>query len=267
MKLRALVIAVSFCVSLPVLAVSNPSPSPKDSRVLTVNYDPYNVIQLYGVIGRQTFVKFDKSERIQDLAGGDTSAWEIGVIAQGSGFFIKPKTNLDPNTNITIITNKRFYNFDLKISKVRKMYSVLFKYPDDEAATQKAAADSTRVQSIFASSKGKVRNTNYWLEGPESVSPIAVWDDGRFTRFKFSPGQDIPTFYYVDDQGNEALAPFSMEDDETVVIARLDKKFVMRNGDMVACAFNKGWSRYAKFREYTKTVSPDVKRVIKGASE
>ncbi|ENT9826241.1 TrbG/VirB9 family P-type conjugative transfer protein [Salmonella enterica] len=264
-KAKILALALSTCAIVPAFAVSTPTPSSKDSRVLYANYDPSNVVQLYGVIGRQTFVKFDNDERVLDLAGGDTSAWEIGVIAAGNGFFIKPKTSLDPNTNITIVTNKRFYNFDLKLTKSRAMYTIVFRYPDQEAKQSNAIRTASRVSGLFAESKGKVRNHNYWLQGPEAMTPIQVWDDGRFTYFKFSPGQDIPAFYYVDDQGNESLAEAHPDGNEVVSIARLEKKFVLRNGDGVACVYNKGWSRYAKFSEYSKTVSPDVQRVIKGA--
>lgn len=110
-------------------------PLTTDSRIKTYVYSEDEVFMLLLHYGYQSSIEFSKGEIIKTISSGDSYAWNINAI--GRRVFIKP---LEENmrTNLTIITNKRSYQFDL-VSKLPDenidkdlVYVVRFYYPQKE---------------------------------------------------------------------------------------------------------------------------------------
>jgi type IV secretion system protein VirB9 len=265
MKLTHLVLC-AVLLPLPALAIQPTYPAEGDSRIRYVDYDAANVVKIVAKYGRQTFVKFANDERIEDLGGGDTAAWEIGVAQRPNSFFIKPKDR-SPNTNITVITNKRFYNFELQLytGRAQNMYMVLFRYPSEEAKARSAADSRKRTEKLLKNgSAGLAQNRNYMMQGSDSIAPIEAWDDGQFTHLRFAPRADFPAVYYVAEDGTETLANNHPEDDGAVIVVhRVAKKLVLRKGNLVTCIFNESFEPVG-IKPPTNTKSPAVERVIRG---
>ncbi len=104
-----------------------------DSRIKTYIYSPNDVYLLVLQYGFQLNVEFAKNERVQTISLGDNYAWKITPL--DNLLFIRP---LERNirTNMTIITNKNTYYFDLvshddedDLSQSDQMYLVRFYYP------------------------------------------------------------------------------------------------------------------------------------------
>ena len=82
--------------------------------------------------GFQSHIEFAKNEEIQTITLGDSYAWKITPLA--NRLFIKP---LEKNirTNMTIITNKRTYQFDIVAKELEDgeekdlVYVIRFYYP------------------------------------------------------------------------------------------------------------------------------------------
>ncbi len=252
-------------LAAPALAVQPSYPAPGDARIRFVNYDAANVVKIVARYGRQTFVKFADDERIEDLGGGDTAAWEIGVAQRANSFFIKPKDR-SPNTNITVITNKRFYNFELQLDTGKmpnNMYMVWFSYPSDEAKARSAADTRKRTEELLKNGGARLaQNRNYMMQGSDAIGPIEAWDEGQFTYLRFAPRADFPAVYYVDEDGSEHLAP-NHPDDDLIVVHRVAKKLVLRKGNLVTCIFNESFDPVGVKRP-TNTRSPAVERVMRG---
>ena len=97
------------------------------------------------------------------------------------------------------------------------------------------AAKSTPVASVPAA------NIQYMMRGDRALAPTALWDDGRFTYFKYSTARDLPTIFTKLPDGGEATANFHMEGD-TVVVHEVSKSFVIRYGQSVLGIRNDGYS-------------------------
>lgn len=104
-----------------------------DNRIKTYIYNPNEVYLLVLHFGFQSHIEFAKGEEIQTISLGDSYAWKISPL--GNRLFMKP---LEKNmrTNMTIITNKRTYQFDivskeLGVDEEEKdlVYVVRFYYP------------------------------------------------------------------------------------------------------------------------------------------
>ena len=263
MKYLPLLLAILLPYSA--FALQPTYPSKGDSRIRYVNYSPDNVVNVITQLGRQTFIKFAEDERIEDVGGGDTEAWNVGVSKRENSFFIKPKAQ-SPNTNLTVVTNKHHYNFELVMTDAKNtkpMYMIWFRYPDEinKINTQQEANQNTEQQ---LNSKGRFINSNYWVEGAESLTPYAAWDDGQFTYFQFSARTDLPAIYVINEDGTESLVNTHVEND-VVVVQRVVKKLVFRKGDLFTCIFNESYDPRGSLN-VTHTISKTVTRKLHGGN-
>lgn len=103
-----------------------------DNRIKTYIYNPNEVFLLVVHTGFQSHIEFAKGEEIETISMGDSYAWKITPLA--NRLFIKP---LERNirTNMTILTNRRTYQFDIVAKELdgeddpNLVYVVRFHYP------------------------------------------------------------------------------------------------------------------------------------------
>lgn len=272
---------IAMCL-LPALALAEQTPQkgPYDPRVRVVDYNPLNVVRLSTFYGVSTHVQFADGEKINDVAVGDDLAWK--VVPRGNHLFIKPQqTRAD--TNVTVVTSLHTYQFALVVqprpardakawADPNLIFSLTFRYPEEEAARRAASAGKEAVDARLGEARaapsqaGKDgRNRDYWVAGSDEISPTAAHDDGRFIFLTFSRNRDMPAVYAVDAQGHEALVNTSVVDGNTIVVQRLVPRLILRKGDAVASVINKSFNPNGGKDNLTGTVAPDVERVIKGA--
>ena len=78
------------------------------------------------------------------------------------------------------------------------------------------------------------------MHGAEDIAPSLVFDDGRFTYFKFPANREVPTLYYIAPSGDEARINFHMEGD-LAVVQRMGRRFVLRLGQSVVGIWNEAF--------------------------
>jgi type IV secretion system protein VirB9 len=122
-----------LCIFLSVTNVYASTPLIVDSRIKTYVYNENEVYNLVVNYGYQSSVEFGNGEEVQTISMGDTYAWKITPI--GRRIFIKPLEE-NVNTNMTVITNRRIYHFDVfskmpdaKLDK-HLVYVARFFYPE-----------------------------------------------------------------------------------------------------------------------------------------
>lgn len=130
----------SFLMSL-VIAVASVSiadePITTDNRVKTYVYNENEVYTLMIFYGYQTSIEFAKGEEVSTISMGDSYAWKVNAV--GHRLFVKPLED-NMHTNMTIITNKRAYQFDLFSKKINGkfdkelVYVMRFYYPEATGA-------------------------------------------------------------------------------------------------------------------------------------
>lgn len=103
-----------------------------DSRIKTYIYSPNEVYLLVLHYGFQSHIEFAPNETIDTITLGDSYLWKITPL--GNKLFIKPMEK-NIRTNMTIITNKRTYQFDIVAKELLEgddkdlVYVVRFQYP------------------------------------------------------------------------------------------------------------------------------------------
>lgn len=115
-------------------------PTTADDRIKTYIYNPSEVYLLVLHAGFQSSIEFAKNEEIRSIFFGDNYAWEV-TYPLPNRIFIK---SLEKNvrTNMTIITNKRTYEFDI-VSKELEVgrehdlvYLIRFYYPQKKVCNK-----------------------------------------------------------------------------------------------------------------------------------
>ena len=104
-----------------------------DSRIKTYIYNPNEIFLLITHYGFQSQIEFAKGEEIQTISLGDSYSWKITPLQ--NRIFIKPMER-NIRTNMTVLTNKRSYQFDIVARDVEydenpedMVYLVKFYYP------------------------------------------------------------------------------------------------------------------------------------------
>ncbi len=250
-------------------AEQTPKPGLVDSRIRVVAYDPDQVIKIRGYVGYQIFFEFAEGETFVNLAAGDNKALDVGY--EANHLVIKPLAE-KVATNITVITNRRVYQFDYSATAAKPnpalgnvIYSLRFIYPQDEAKKAAEQLEQERTnQRLAGQGPQRPRNANYWACGSSAIRPVSAYDDGVQTRLRFAAHSEFPAMYVKNDDDSESLLNFTVEG-EDVVIHRVSHRFVLRRGRLVACIENRSFDGGGE-RLQSETLVPGVERRTKGVS-
>lgn len=126
------VFLLSVILSLFASFVGAQTPITTDSRIRTLVYNPNEVYELKFYYNYQSFIEFSEDEEIEMISIGEAFAWRL--TPAGKRLFVRP-LEIAAHTNMTIITNKRTYQFDIRSDEFNGkadedlVYTVRFFYP------------------------------------------------------------------------------------------------------------------------------------------
>jgi type IV secretion system protein VirB9 len=240
-----------------------------------VDYVEGEVVKLVGHYGYSTYVKLNQDEKLITAVMGDKDAWKVAAFDYH--IFMKP-TKQRAQTNLTVLTNKRVYNFELtpktspNYQHSDKMYfQVVFRYPEEEKRKKDKELERSKIaERLDMYDAPGEENRNYWAKGSGEVTPNEIYDDGRFTFVKFGNNRDMPAIYTVDPKTQaESLVNTNINPDhpDTIIIHRVAPQFVFRRGTSVACIFNESYDLNGGFTNTNGTTIPRVKRTVIGQEE
>jgi type IV secretion system protein VirB9 len=231
------VVAVMTLASAPVRAqlLQVPISGSVDPRVRTVMFKEDAVVALRGHYGYQMSVEFGADERIENVSIGDSLAWQVTPNRRADTIFLKP-IEFDAATNMSVITNKRRYTFQLSAEAPdgpgdpNIIYRVKFTFPP-EIATSAPEAIATPVVAA---------NRAYSVSGSARNMPSQIYDDGTLTYFEWPAGTATPAVFAVGAGGQEAVVNFVMRG-SLMVVERVAPTFILRNGSDETRVINNGW--------------------------
>lgn len=224
-------------------AIRESRPTPIDSRIRVMVYNPNDVFKFTGYYGYQASIELAKDEEVVSISMGDTTGWQI--VPSGSRIFIKP-IEPDATTNMTLITNKRTYFFELYAEEAQDIrdpdmvFNMRFLYPDEEEEEylKNYTVSATNGPDLAHPEK---YNFNYYISGNEEIAPIKIFDDGEFTYLQFRDKNiDLPALFAVDEDLRESMVNYRLSQDtkNMVIIEHVFPKLSVRHGKKVACIFN-----------------------------
>lgn len=189
-----------------------------DSRLQSVDYRAEQVVTVESAPGYQVTILLSPDERIESIAVGDSSAWQVTANKGGNILFVK-LTQPGLASNMTVVTDVRIYAFDLVPlgnASSAMPYTLAFDYPTD------AQEELGMPLDIVA---------KYRLSGTKSLWPIAIADDGEKTYIEWPRNSDLPAVYALDQAGREVLVNGMVRGDNYVMdqvasrlVFRIDKR-------------------------------------------
>ncbi|MDB5673022.1 MAG: hypothetical protein JWM65_4 [Sphingomonas bacterium] len=207
---------LGLLLAIPAAAQLRPEAGPGDPRIQSVLYDANQVVQLQVATGYQLTVEFAPDERIENVAVGDSGAWQVTPNKRGDRLFIKA-VGQGVTTNLTVVTDARTYAIELSplFGALPTMaYTVRFRYATPAAVTL--------VANDAALGPGR-----YKLSGEKALRPAAIDDDGVHTYIAWGADQTLPAIFAIDDKGNETLVN-GMTREGRFVIDAVANKLVFR---------------------------------------
>ena len=211
-------------------------------------YNPNDVYRYIGHYSYQGFIEFDDDETVSTISMGNPTLWLFEHL--GNRLFLKP-IGEKPDTNMTVITNKKIYQFELTAKEAKGIddkdliFVVKFVYPDEKDKNilefpKAPISDEPDMRNL------SIYNFNYELTGEPSIAPIKVFDNGEFTYFQFTKrGGDLPAIFSVDSSGFESLVNFRAAG-EYLIVERIAAQFTLRNGNDIVCVYNNMLMRTGK---------------------
>lgn len=235
---RARALALALLLSTAPQAVKA-----QDQRITERLYQASEVVRIDGRTKVQATIQFAPDEQIENVAIGDSEAWQVTPNKRANLLFVKPLT---PNaaTNMTVVTDRRTYLFDLVASpRSRPLYVLRFTYPKDDAREVPALAAASSAELAAAAQPERVvadpASLNFAWEGKgdRKLLPSRTYDDGSATYLAWPAGSPVPAILAKDGAGTEGPVNFSVRDG-VIVVDGVPRELVLRSGKQVATLAN-----------------------------
>ncbi|WP_126173708.1 TrbG/VirB9 family P-type conjugative transfer protein [Altericroceibacterium xinjiangense] len=222
-------------------------PAKADPRLVERLYNPDEVVRIEGRVNVQATIKFGEDEHIENVAIGDSNAWQVTPNKRANLLFIKP---LDPKaaTNMTVVTDRHTYFFDLVPSgRGNPLYVLAFTYPEPieaEPALSVPANPASPVEMAAATDPYAVvdpaqLNFAWGASGAQKLLPTSAFDDGEATFLAWPRETPVPAILVKDREGTEGPVNFAVRG-ETIVIDGVPREIVLRSGQDSALLLNNG---------------------------
>ena len=203
-----------------------------DNRIRTLAYDPEAIVKILGKAGIQSTIEFADDERIENVAVGDSSAWQITPNRRASLLFVKPLTG-HSRTNMTVVTDRRTYMFDLISGEkaASPVYALKFSYPNDKPAetakpVQQAVVISPQQQAMMTAEK---LHFDWNKKGNGKLLPTRVFDDGASVYLAWDKETPLPAILTLSEDRKEGPVNYRMSG-EYIVVSPVPQNLVLRYG-------------------------------------
>mgnify|MGYP001975013502 CR=1 FL=1 len=235
--------------ALACLATMLASPAlAQDPRLVERLYDPDEVVVIQGKTKVQATIEFGDGESIENVAIGDSSAWQVTPNQRANLLFVKP---LQPSaqTNMTVVTNRHTYLFDLVASpRAKPLYVLRFTYPEpppEEAELAEGPESEANAIELAAATDPlavidpAMLNFKWQAEGEAELQPDEVYDDGRSTYLRWNEDRPVPAILIENYEGEEGPVNSTVRGD-TVIVDGVPKQIILRSGREKATLVNNG---------------------------
>jgi len=224
-------------------------PARADERIQTHPYAGNEVVRIDGRTGVQATIQFAEGEAIENVAIGDSQTWQVTPNKRADLLFVKPVT-AGARTNMTVVTDRRTYFFDLVASpRAKPIYLLRFTYkeePKKEAAAPAAAALAAlnpAEQAVVAGAPDALPadpamlNFAWNPKGDARVLPARVYDDGNATYLLWSEKSQVPAILTLNEKGEEGPINYAVRG-RTIVIDEVPRVLLLRSGKASATLVN-----------------------------
>jgi type IV secretion system protein VirB9 len=203
-------------------ATAAQTPPPPDPRIQTIPYDAGRIYPVEVAAGYTLMIALANGERVETMAVGDNSAWQVNANKRGDAIFIKRNFS-GINTNLTVITDARTYVFELLGNAPVRTPPLVIRFSYLDAVKLVAAVPPNNM--VVA----------YRLTGARTLMPSVVEARNNQTTIAWPPGAAVPAVFQTNADGTESLVNGTFVDDR-MVIQGMPQRLLFRSGRLLATA-------------------------------
>ena len=222
-----------------------PQRTGSDGHFKTWLYRNNGIYYFEGYYQHPVQIEFASDERIETIYLPKPNAWSITTMV--NMMLLMPIIE-NAETTMTVMTNRRTYYFEMHPRTANGAidkdvpYNIKFRYT---SAQRNDSGNTSANGSIIQYNTSNVPdlanadkyNFNYTVSGDVSITPVKIFDDGRFTYFEFRDGGIIPATFSVDSEGNESPVNYRIVN-QYFMVEGTNAVFTLRNGSETVCVFN-----------------------------
>jgi type IV secretion system protein VirB9 len=262
----ALAAALFAATALATPALAN------DPRLVERRYSPDEVVRIEGKPNVQATIRFGEDESIENVAIGDSTAWQVTPNKRANLLFVKPLADR-ATTNMTVVTDRHTYLFDLVASPAAKnpLYVLAFTYPEEPEGVRQAGADGTVLEGPsalelaaasdpYAVLDPAALNFAWTTKGDSKLLPTRIYDDGSATFLTWPAGTPMPAILIRDQKGTEGPVNFAVRGD-VIVVDGVPREIVLRSGADAATLRNDGPQRVVPPSDALAQAAPNALEV------
>ncbi|WP_292938091.1 TrbG/VirB9 family P-type conjugative transfer protein [Noviherbaspirillum sp.] len=230
-----------------------------NKRIEHIQYSENKVIKIAAVVNHPFLIEFKSDDPIEEVAGGEIAGWDVQK--KGSRLYIRALDNAE-DTTLLVTSHSRSYVFDLVKAKAtakniaRLRSKIVFDYPPPAPTHSLAETSPSPVR----------RNENYSMQvvsESTDIRPRDVFDDGRFTWFKFSENGEIPAIYKSQPNTKDEVLIGSHMEGDYVVMHAVSPLWNLRLGESMIGIFNDSFDAQGVGPEGGTTVRGFVREIKK----
>ena len=210
-----------------------PAVGAPDRRIRTLAYTPDQIVQVIGRSGIQSTIEFAADERIENVAVGDSSKWQITPNHRASLLFVKPLVARS-RTNMTVVTDHRTYMFDLVAGDkwTIPLYALKFSYHNDKPIAEalkpvQQAAVAPPPPQVQATMTADKLHFDWNSKGNAKLLPTKVFDDGSTLYLAWDKDAPLPAILTMSEDRKEGPVNYRMSGDY-IVISPIPANIVLR---------------------------------------
>lgn len=225
---------------LSMLALA-PTLAHADPRIATRDYQGSDVVVLHGHAGIESTIVFADDEKIENVAVGDSAAWQVTPNKRANLLFVKP-AGARARTNMTVVTDQHTYLFDLvSAASTPAVYMLRFRYPTPPhaPAPKLAAAEIAAATTIVATPPSPpapdpaALNFAWASRGDKHLLPDRSFDDGHSTYLQWPKDATLPAILVRESNGIEGPVNYTVHGD-TIVVEGVPDQLILRQGKQIA---------------------------------
>ena len=217
-----------------------------DPRLKSIHYEADKVVSVQGRLGYQSMIEFASGETIENVAVGDSAAWQVTPNKRANLLFLKPLMG-KARTNMTVVTDQRLYLFDLSVASTGNtpLYNLRFTYGAKPQAPGipypkllNDAPQLARAATAAPAATPPKLNLAWKGKGKKDLLPSRSYDDGRALYLQWPAGKPMPALFARDRSGRESLVNYRQAG-SFIVIDQVPAEVVMRLGKRTAVLVNR----------------------------
>lgn len=244
--IRALLLAATAVAALQGVPATAAPGSYGDDRLVHHLFADDEVVRIDGRPGVQATITFGEGEAIENVAIGDSAAWQVTPNKRADVLFVKP-VEATARTNMTVVTDRHTYFFDLVASpRARPVYLMRFTYRDAPGKAPAGAALASLTpgeQAVFAGALTEAAvdpaalNFAFKTKGDARILPARIYDDGNATYLLWAEKSEVPAILVMNEKGEEGPVNYSVRG-RTIVLEDVPRTILLRWGKAQATIEN-----------------------------